>query len=45
MIGFMGELAISGMLELLDRDGQTSAINNFLEGKFTLDIQKIDLLQ
>ena len=41
MSGLMGESAISGMLESLDRDGQHTAINKFLEGKIALERQKV----
>ena len=45
MIVSMGELAISGMLESLDRDGQHIAINKYLEGKIALDRQKVALIR
>uniref|UniRef100_A0AAV1UTX9 Uncharacterized protein n=1 Tax=Peronospora matthiolae TaxID=2874970 RepID=A0AAV1UTX9_9STRA len=42
---FMGEPAISGMLEFLSRDQQHAAINEFLQGDLAVERQKIALLQ
>ena len=41
---FMGEPAVSGMLESLDRDRQHSAIKKFLKGDLAVKRQKIALL-
>ena len=40
----MGEPAVSGMLESLDRDGQHTTINNFLGGELAVGRQKLALL-
>ena len=45
MSGLMGESAISGMLEFLDREGQHTAINNLLEGQLAVERQKLALLR
>ena len=44
MSSLMGEPAISGMLESLNRDRQHAAINNFLEGELVVERQKMALL-
>uniref|UniRef100_A0AAV1TAJ4 Uncharacterized protein n=1 Tax=Peronospora matthiolae TaxID=2874970 RepID=A0AAV1TAJ4_9STRA len=42
---FMGETAISGVLESLSREQQHYAINKFLQGELAVERQKIALLQ
>uniref|UniRef100_A0AAV1UPC4 Uncharacterized protein n=1 Tax=Peronospora matthiolae TaxID=2874970 RepID=A0AAV1UPC4_9STRA len=41
----MGEPAISGMFESLNRDQRHAAINKFLQGELAVERQKIALLQ
>ena len=44
MSSLIGEPAISGMLESLDRDGQHTAINNFIEGELVNEREKMALV-
>uniref|UniRef100_A0AAV1VEK0 Uncharacterized protein n=1 Tax=Peronospora matthiolae TaxID=2874970 RepID=A0AAV1VEK0_9STRA len=45
MIVLMGETAISGMSESVNRDQQHAAINKFLQGELAIERQKVALLQ
>ena len=44
MSSLIGEPAISGMLESLDREGQHTDINNFIEGELVNEREKMDLV-
>ena len=44
MSSLMGEPAVSGMLESLNRDRQHAAINKFLQGELAVERQKTAML-
>ena len=44
MSSLMGELAVSGMLESLNRDRQHAAINKFLQGELAVERQRTAML-